>query len=109
MNTVAKQLQSIRHDVLVRATCCDGLSPVLVRTLNLMHVLCSTCGRYFTTFIASAIPAEASPEPPLTVHGRTQSIEAWALETGITTKMIRRRLTDGHTAEFAVFSPSRTH
>jgi hypothetical protein len=108
MNTIEKQLQGVRDEVLKRATCCDPVSPAITTTCNIMHVMCELCGRYFTTFVASSMRATgAAPEPPLTIHRKTQSIEAWALEVGVTTKMIRRRLRQGEFPEDAVFKPCR--
>ena len=108
MTIVEKQLQGIRDDVLKQATCCKPVSPTMTSTCNLIHVWCELCGRYFTTFVASSMKVELPDDPPLTIRDKTQSVEDWALDVGVTTKMIRRRLNRGESPEDAVFKPCKT-
>lgn len=58
---------------------------------------------------ARAKPQHASGNTLLTVNGRAQCVAAWAEEVGISTAVIRRRLSRGWSAEQAVAPLKREH
>ncbi|KKM80888.1 hypothetical protein LCGC14_1335280 [marine sediment metagenome] len=96
-----KAAEKVHAEAMARA--CNCFDPYLIRTDGLMHMLCSLCGRYLTSFVFSTI--QTDEEWPLTINDETLTIDEWSARSGTPVGYIRKRLTSGEYPEDAVFRP----